>query len=42
VAVNGTMLSLQFGGDADTMAQVTFFTTVLSIVTIPIVVAAFL
>lgn len=42
VGVNGTMLSLQFGGDAETMAQVTFLTTVLSIVTIPVVVAAFL
>lgn len=42
VAVNGTMLSLQFGGDSEAMAQVTFLTTVLSIVTIPIVVAAFL
>lgn len=39
VAVNGTMLCLQFGGDSESMAQVTFLTTVLSIVTIPVVVA---
>ncbi len=42
VALNGTMFSLQFHGDSDTMAQVTFFTTVLSILTIPIAAAVLL
>ena len=40
-AVNGTMLCLEFNGDADAMAQVTFLTTVLSIVTIPLAVSLF-
>ncbi len=38
VATNGTMLCYQYGGDSRTMAQGTFVTTVLSIVTIPILV----
>ena len=41
VAVNGTMLCLEFDGDVDAMAQVTFMTTVLSIVTIPLAVSLF-
>ncbi len=40
VATNGTMLCYQYGGDSRTMAQGTFVTTVLSIVTIPILVMA--
>ena len=42
VAVNGTMLCLEFHGDADTMAQITFLTTVLSIITIPVAAALFM
>ena len=38
VATNGTMLCYQYGGDSRTMAQGTFVTTVLSIVTIPLLV----
>lgn len=41
VAVNGTMLCLEFEGDVEAMAQVTFMTTVLSIVTIPLAVSLF-
>ena len=41
VAVNGTMLCLEFDGDVEAMAQVTFMTTVLSIVTIPLAVSLF-
>lgn len=37
VAVNGSMLCLEYGGDTDAMAQVIFITTLLSIVTIPLV-----
>ena len=37
VAVNGTLLSMEYGGDTECMAQITFLTTVCSIVTIPIV-----
>ncbi|WP_298020407.1 AEC family transporter [uncultured Dysosmobacter sp.] len=37
VAVNGSMLCLEYGGDTETMAQVIFITTLLSIVTIPLV-----
>ena len=39
VATNGTMLCYQYGGDSRTMAQGTFVTTVLAIVTIPMLVA---
>ncbi|MDD3347781.1 AEC family transporter [Oscillibacter sp.] len=42
VAVNGTMLCLEFDGDAESMAQITFLTTVLSIFTIPIAAALFM
>ena len=38
VATNGTMLCYQYGGDSRTMAQGTFVTTVLSIITIPILI----
>ena len=41
-AVNGSMLCLEFGGDADAMAQSIFLTTVLSIVTIPVAAALFM
>lgn len=37
VAVNGTMLSMEHGGDTECIAQVTFLTTLLSILTIPVV-----
>lgn len=37
VALNGTMLCMTYGGDRHCMAQVTFLTTLLSMVTIPIV-----
>lgn len=42
VAVNGSMMCLEFGGDADVMAQGIFLSTVLCIVTIPLVTALFL
>ena len=38
VATNGTMLCYQYNGDAKTMAQGTFITTVFSLVTIPMLV----
>ncbi len=38
VATNGTMLCYQYHGDAKTMAQGTFITTVLSLITIPLLV----
>ena len=37
VAVNGTLLSMEYGGDTESMAQITFLTTVSSILTIPII-----
>lgn len=37
VAVTGTMLSMEYGGDTDCMARMIFLTTVLSMVTIPLV-----
>lgn len=37
VAVNGTMLCMEYDGDTEAMAQVTFLTTLASIVTIPLV-----
>lgn len=40
-AVNGSLLCMEYGGDAECMAQVTFVSTLTSIVTIPIL-AAFL
>lgn len=38
-AVNGSLLCMEYGGDADCMAQITFVTTLASIVTIPAVAA---
>lgn len=40
-AVNGSLLCMEYGGDAECMAQITFVSTLSSIVTIPIL-AAFL
>lgn len=42
VAVNGTLLSMEYGGDTETMAQVTFLTTLGAIVTIPVLAAVLL
>lgn len=39
VAANGTMLCLEYGGDKDCMAQATFLTTLLSMVTVPVLAA---
>lgn len=36
VAVNGVMLSMEYDGDTESMAQTIFFTTILSMVTIPV------
>ena len=36
-AINGSMLSLEYGGDTECMAQITFLTTLVSIITIPVV-----
>ena len=36
-AVNGSMLSMEYGGDTECMAQITFLTTLVSIITIPVV-----
>jgi len=41
-AVNGSLLCMEYGGDADCMAQITFVSTLASIVTIPIVAAVLL
>lgn len=41
-AVNGTMLSMEYGGDTECMAQATFLTTLLSIATIPLMAAILL
>ena len=37
VALNGTMLSMEYGGDTDCMARTIFLTTIFSMVTIPLV-----
>lgn len=42
VAVNGSMLCLEYGGDKETMAQVTLLTTAASILTIPLIAAVLL
>lgn len=42
VAVNGSMLCLEYGGDKETMAQATLLTTAASIVTIPLIAAVLL
>ena len=36
VAANGTMLCLEYGGDKHCMAQATFLTTLLAMVTVPL------
>ena len=41
-AVNGSMLSMEYGGDTECMAQITFLTTLVSIITIPVVSALLL
>ena len=41
-AVNGSLLCMEYGGDAECMAQITFISTLASIVTIPIVAAVLL
>lgn len=38
-AVNGSLLCMEYGGDAECMAQTTFVTTLASIITIPILAA---
>ena len=42
VAVNGSLLCMEYGGDAECMAQITFVSTLASIVTIPIIAALLL
>jgi len=42
VAVNGSILCMEYGGDAECMAQITFLSTLASIVTIPIAAAVLL
>lgn len=42
VAVNGTMLSMEYGGDTESLAQVTFLTTLAATVTIPLLATLFL
>ena len=37
VAVNGVMLCMEYDGDVDMMAQAIFLTTIVSMVTIPVV-----
>ena len=41
-AVTGSLLSMEYGGDTECMAQATFLTTLASIVTIPLVAALLL
>lgn len=41
-AVNGSLLSMEYGGDTECMAQITFVSTLASIVTIPIIAALLL
>ena len=36
MAVNGSLLCLEYGGDTDSMAQATFITTLAAIITIPL------
>lgn len=36
VAANGTMLAMEYGGDAESMAQSTFLTTLCSMLTVPL------
>lgn len=42
VATNGTLLSIRYGGDVDTIVACTFITTVCSIATIPLLVSVVL
>lgn len=42
VAVNGTLLSMEYGGDTEALAQATFLTTLVSMVTIPLIAGGFL
>lgn len=42
VAVNGILLSMEYGGDTTCMAQITFLTTLGSILTIPVIAALLL
>lgn len=42
VAANGTMLSLEYGGDTQCMAQATFLTTLLAMVTVPLLASSLL
>ena len=42
VAINGSMMCMEYGGDTKTMAQVTFLSTLLSMVTIPLIAAVLL
>jgi len=42
VAANGTMLALEYGGDQESMAQVTFLTTLLAMVSVPVIASLFL
>jgi len=41
-AVNGSLLCMEYGGDAECMAQITFLSTLASIITIPIAAAVLL
>ena len=41
-AVNGSLLCMEYGGDAECMAQITLVSTAASIVTIPLIAAIFL
>ena len=41
-AVNGSLLCMEYGGDAECMAQITFISTLASILTIPIIAALLL
>lgn len=41
VATNATMLSVEYGGDVKLVSQGIFFTTILSVVTVPLLVALF-
>lgn len=41
-AMNGSLLCMEYGGDAECMAQITFVSTLASIVTIPIIAALLL
>lgn len=41
VATNATMLSVEYGGDVKLVSQGIFFTTILSVLTVPLIVALF-